>query len=70
MLFDVRVHVDTRLDPRERLRRDSYFDLTQIEMHDESEAIGYALQLSHECFGLPFRTIRARVLRVHQIIDL
>lgn len=72
VLFDVRVAVRPVDDDALFLttKPDAYFDITNIAMRDEREAIGYALQLSHDCFGLPFRMLFPRVIRTTPVIDV
>jgi hypothetical protein len=62
--YTVRVHV------RIPERSDAYFDLTNVAGDCEDEAVGYAVLLSTECFGLPLRLLDFRINRVQPIIDL
>lgn len=60
--FDLRVHlVDARSD--------AYFDLTQIGADSAEEAIGYAVRLATDCFGISHERLRVHVLNAQPIID-
>jgi hypothetical protein len=50
-------------------RPDSYFDVTWICADSEDEAIGYAISLAQECFGLPFRLLHPTVVSKQTVID-
>jgi hypothetical protein len=50
-------------------RIDSYFDLTNISADTDDEAIGYAIELSTECFGLPLSHIACTVRDRQPVID-
>ena len=61
-LITVRVKVLTA-------RVDSFFDVTNIQADSDEEAIGYAIALSTECFGLPLAHIACQVRSRHPVID-
>lgn len=71
LLINVRVRVQpTGSDALFLERRDdSYFDITNIKSESDEEAIGYALSLAHECFGLPLRMLHPLVTSKKPIID-
>jgi hypothetical protein len=48
---------------------DSYFDLTNIPASCDEEALGFAIELSTECFGLPLSHIVCRVRDRQPVID-
>ncbi len=48
---------------------DGYFDITNVDGDSEGEAIGYAISLATECFGLPLRRLVVDVISTKTIID-